>query len=45
MYFDLSLIWDLENNREVKTITAVHQFSTPETYVTLGIKVNVPDKS
>ena len=30
---------------EVKAITAVHQFSAPETYITLGINVNVTDKS
>ena len=45
MFYDRSIIWELENNREVKTITEPHEFTIPENFTTLGIECNVKNKN
>lgn len=45
MFKDMTLVWDLDNNQEVKDLIDISQFSLPETYVNLGVQINVPDSS
>lgn len=44
MFGDMSIVWDLESNREIKEIISPQQFSDPDTYATLGINVNLNEK-
>ena len=41
MFKEVSLIWDLNCNDEIKEFDAPHHFSEPEDFVQLGINTNI----
>lgn len=44
MFGDISIVWDLDSNSEIREYISPHQLSYPETYVTSGINVNLTKK-
>lgn len=44
-YNDMSLVWDLSQNKQIKDLIFPHHFSTPQTFTSVGLNLNASDKS
>lgn len=41
---DISLVWDLSQNKQIKDLIFPYHFSTPQTFTSVGLSLNASDK-